>query len=53
MIGLSRGSLLAPLSRPLPLDYASVGPAGALIGYWMSRRWHRTRQLESQSPAHA
>jgi len=25
---------LAPLARPLPLDYASAGTAGALLGYW-------------------
>jgi hypothetical protein len=28
----------AGLSRPLPLDYASVGPAGAIIGYWMMHK---------------
>jgi hypothetical protein len=26
----------APLARPLPLDYASAGMFGVLIGYWMS-----------------
>ncbi len=26
----------APLARPLPLDYASAGMFGALLGYWMS-----------------
>jgi hypothetical protein len=26
----------APLARPLPLDYASAGMLGVLIGYWMS-----------------
>ncbi len=26
----------AALARPLPLDYASAGVAGALMGYWMS-----------------
>jgi hypothetical protein len=31
----------APLSRPLPLDYASLGPAGALLGYWTSHNWRR------------
>ena len=30
-----------PLARALPLDYASVGPAAAIVGYWMSRRWRR------------
>lgn len=51
--GLGRG-LLAPLARPLPLDYASFGPAGALLGYWMSRQWHRAKELEmaaQSSPA--
>ncbi len=28
--------LLAPLARPLPLDYASVGAAAAMLGYWLS-----------------
>jgi hypothetical protein len=37
-----RGSF-AGLYRPLPLDYASMGPAGAIIGHWMSRRWQRDR----------
>lgn len=34
---------LAALARPLPLDYASVGTAGALLGYWMRRRSLRDR----------
>jgi hypothetical protein len=42
-----------PLARPLPLDYASLGPAGALLGYWMSGKWHVARQLEQHSPAAA
>jgi hypothetical protein len=33
-----------PLATPLPLDYASVGPASAILGYWMSRRWKRERE---------
>ena len=28
----------AGLARPLPLDYASMGPAGAMIGYWMMHK---------------
>ena len=28
--------LFAPLSRPLPLDYASAGTVGALLGYWVT-----------------
>lgn len=38
---------LAPLARALPLDYATAGPAGAILGYWMSRKWHRQRIDES------
>jgi hypothetical protein len=41
-IGEARG-LFAPLARPLPLDYAALGTAGALLGYWTSQRWHRER----------
>jgi hypothetical protein len=33
-IGLPSGTFAA-LARPLPLDYASVGVAGAIMGYWM------------------
>jgi len=33
-IGLPTGTFAA-LARPLPLDYASVGVAGAILGYWM------------------
>lgn len=44
---------LAPLARPIPLDYASAGPAGAILGYWMSRRWHRQRLAEGAAPAEA
>ncbi|MDP9174538.1 MAG: hypothetical protein M3O30_11820 [Planctomycetota bacterium] len=36
-IGSSQGAFAA-LARPLPLDYASVGPAAAMLGYWMSRK---------------
>jgi hypothetical protein len=28
----------AALARPLPIDYASVGPAGAMLAYWMMRK---------------
>jgi hypothetical protein len=38
------GGFLAALARPLPLDYASVGTAGALLGYWMRRSSLRDRQ---------
>jgi hypothetical protein len=43
-----RGSF-AGLYRPLPLDYASMGPAGAIIGHWMSRRWQRERSAAQQA----
>jgi hypothetical protein len=33
------GGLLPALARPLPLDYAGAGVAGALYGYWTSRKW--------------
>lgn len=36
----------APLGRPLPLDYAGAGTAGALLGYWTSRRWQRIKEAE-------
>jgi hypothetical protein len=35
-LGQCRG-MLAPLARPLPLDYASVGIACAVWGYWLGR----------------
>jgi hypothetical protein len=40
----------AGLYRPLPLDYASMGPAGAIIGHWMSRRWQRERLAAQAAP---
>jgi hypothetical protein len=42
------GSFLAPLARPLPLDYASLGTAGAILGYWTSRQWQRAKELENE-----
>lgn len=44
---------LAPLARPLPLDYATAGPAGALLGYWVSRRAHRQRVAEALAQQNA
>jgi hypothetical protein len=41
---------LAPLARPLPIDYATAGPAAAILAYWMSRRWHRQRLAEDAVP---
>ncbi len=37
----------SPLARAMPLDYAAAGPAGALIGYWISRKWHAARQHDA------
>jgi len=44
MIGDARG-FFAPMARPMPLDYASMGVAGALLGYWTSLHWHHARLL--------
>lgn len=41
---------LGALARPLPLDYASFGVAGALLGYWSTRSW-REPKLESSGAA--
>jgi hypothetical protein len=35
-VGMPQG-FFAPLARPLPLDYASLGTAGAILGYWTMR----------------
>ena len=43
------GGLLAPLGRPLPLDYAGLGTAGAIAGYWTSRQWQRAKELEKEA----
>jgi hypothetical protein len=37
-IGVVRG-FLAPLARPLPLDYASVGVASAIFAHRIARAW--------------
>ena len=48
------GGYFAPLARALPLDYASAGVAGALIGYWMRRRKeHETEVAEMANIATA
>jgi hypothetical protein len=36
-IGSPTGTFAA-LARPLPVDYASLGVAGAILGYWMMRK---------------
>ena len=43
------GGPLAALARPLPLDYASLGTAGSIAGYWTSRQWQRAKELEKQT----
>ena len=49
-IGSPLGNLAA-LARPLPLDYASAGAAGALLGYWVGAERHplAKRSATSQS----
>ena len=39
------GGFLAGLARPLPLDYAGVGTAAALLGYWVRRKSLHERQV--------
>lgn len=42
----------AALARPLPLDYASVGTAGALLGFWLAADRPRVRfSLRPASPS--
>jgi hypothetical protein len=36
-IGSPAGTFAA-LARPLPIDYASVGPAASMLAYWMMRK---------------
>jgi hypothetical protein len=43
----SIGEIQQPLARALPLDYASAGTIGSVIGYWMSRRWSRAQSDEA------
>lgn len=50
MIGRTSG-YFAALARPLPLDYAGAGTAGAIVGYWMSRKWwSRVEEEDAQPP---
>jgi hypothetical protein len=45
--GMQIGNLqgtFAALARPLPLDYAGGGTAGAILGCWMGRHWARQRE---------
>lgn len=48
MIGTPANALAAPT----PLDYASLGTAGAIFGYWISRQW-REAEVEIELPEDA
>jgi hypothetical protein len=48
---LNGGGILGALVRPLPLDYASMGTAGALLGYWMRRTSLRDREAHAAATA--
>jgi hypothetical protein len=41
------GSPPNPLACVPPLGYASLGTAGAIFGYWMSRKW-RAMDLDEE-----
>jgi hypothetical protein len=45
------GGYFAPLARPLPLHYASTGVGGAMLGYWVARAWHRSRETAEKEEA--
>jgi hypothetical protein len=47
------GGYAPALARPLPLDYAGAGTAGAILAYWTSRRWQRNRDAEAAESAAA
>jgi hypothetical protein len=47
IIGDARG-FFEPLARPMPLDYASLGIAGALLGYWTSGKWQMSQISEEE-----
>lgn len=47
-IGVTTG-WVAGAARPLPLDYASLGVAGAIFGYWTSQVWQTNKK--DTSPA--
>jgi len=38
-IGFPQGPL-GGLARAAPLDYAGIGAAGAIMGFWIAHRWH-------------
>jgi hypothetical protein len=35
-----------PLANALPLDYASFGVAGTMLGHWMSQQWREESEME-------
>lgn len=39
----------ADLAHPLPLDYASFGPAGAIIGHWLAEKWRDKAEPEGEA----
>jgi len=49
LVGGEVGGMMPALARPLPLDYAGAGVAGALVGYWTSRKWQHERETEPQT----
>jgi hypothetical protein len=50
LIGGEVGGFLPQLGRPLPLDYAALGTAGSIMGYWTSRGWQHEREEEPDNP---
>lgn len=51
VIGEPRGFFQA-LARPLPLDYAGAGGAGAITGYWLGQWWQLKREVEAYQEKH-
>jgi hypothetical protein len=49
--------MFAALARPLPLDYAGIGAASAIFGFWTASRWHHAAHhgtdAEGAPPTHA
>jgi hypothetical protein len=50
LVGGQVGGFLPQLGRPLPLDYAALGTAGAILGYWTSRSWQYEREEDPDNP---
>lgn len=44
---------LGALARPLPLDYAAAGTAGAILGHWIARQWAMERKENAQGATQA